>query len=63
MKNIRKVATHTVHYGNIVDNGKIIDEVLLIVMKAPNTYTKEDVVEIDCHGGVLVTNKSIRTCT
>lgn len=56
-KNIRKVATHTVHYGNIVDNGKIIDEVLLIVMKAPNTYTKEDVVEIDCHGGVLVTNK------
>lgn len=56
-KQIKDVATHTVHYGNIVDNGKIIDEVLLIIMKAPNTYTREDVVEIDCHGGVLVTNK------
>lgn len=56
-KNIKKVASHTVHYGNIVDSGKIIDEVLLIIMKAPNTYTREDVVEINCHGGVLVTNK------
>lgn len=56
-KQIKKVATHTVHYGNIVDNGKIIDEVILIIMKAPNTYTREDVVEIDCHGGILVTNK------
>ena len=36
----------------------IIDEVLVIVMKAPNTYTREDVVEIDCHGGILVTKKS-----
>lgn len=56
-KKILDASSHTVHYGNIVDNEKIIDEVLLIVMKAPNTYTREDIVEIDCHGGILVTNK------
>ncbi len=56
-KKIKNMASHTVHYGNITDNGKIIDEVLLIVMKAPNTYTREDVVEINCHGGVFVTKK------
>ena len=56
-KKIKNMASHTVHYGNIADNGKIIDEVLLIVMKAPNTYTREDVVEINCHGGVFVTKK------
>src|SRR5574344_1335189 len=54
--------THTVHYGfitdirNIVGNkDSIIDEVLVTVMKAPNTYTREDTVEINCHGGVYVT--------
>lgn len=51
------VKSHTVHYGNIVYDEKIIDEVLVVVMKAPNTYTKEDIVEIDCHGGILVTKK------
>jgi tRNA modification GTPase len=56
-KDIMNVKSHTVHYGNIVDNDKIIDEVLIIVMKAPNTYTRENIVEIDCHGGVLVTKK------
>ncbi len=56
-KKIKNMESHTVHYGNIADNGKIIDEVLLIVMKAPNTYTREDVVEINCHGGVFVTKK------
>ena len=60
-KNIKlsDVESHTVHYGNIcsVSSGEIIDEVLSIVMKAPNTYTREDVVEIDCHGGILVTRK------
>ena len=56
-KDISKVSSHTVHYGNIVDNNKIVDEVLVIIMKAPNTYTREDIVEIDCHGGVLVTKK------
>lgn len=56
-KDIEKVSSHTVHYGNIVENGRIIDEVLVIIMKAPNTYTRENVVEIDCHGGVLITKK------
>lgn len=56
-KKIKDMASHTVHYGHIADDEKIIDEVLLIVMKGPNTYTKEDVVEINCHGGVFVTKK------
>lgn len=57
-KKLSEVSSHTVHYGNIVDeDGNIIDEVLVIVMRAPNTYTREDVVEIDCHGGILVTRK------
>ncbi len=45
--------THTIHYGRIVRNGQVIDEVLLAVMRAPRTYTREDVVEITCHGGLL----------
>ena len=56
-KDIEKVSSHTVHYGNITDKDRIIDEVLVVIMKAPNTYTREDVVEIDCHGGVLITKK------
>ena len=57
-KKLSEASSHTVHYGNIVDeDGNIIDEVLVIVMCAPNTYTREDVVEIDCHGGILVTRK------
>lgn len=57
-KKLSEASSHTVHYGNIVDEaGNIIDEVLVIVMRAPNTYTREDVVEIDCHGGILVTRK------
>lgn len=56
-KKLKDVASHTVHYGNIVYEGDILDEVLVIVMKAPNTYTREDVVEIDCHGGVYVMKK------
>lgn len=57
-KKLSEASSHTVHYGNIVDeDSNIIDEVLVIVMRAPNTYTREDVVEIDCHGGILVTRK------
>lgn len=57
------VSSHTVHYGNIcsVDGDEIIDEVLVVVMRAPNTYTRENVVEIDCHGGILVTKKVLET--
>lgn len=54
---LSEAATHTVHYGNIVYEDNIIDEVLIIIMKAPNSYTREDVVEIDCHGGIYVMKK------
>lgn len=62
-KNIKltEVKSHTMHYGNVFnnksDNSEILDEVLMAVMKAPNTYTKEDIVEVNCHGGILVTKK------
>lgn len=60
-KKLSKVLTHTLNYGKIMDsdNGKIIDEVLVSVMKKPNSYTKEDVVEINCHGGIVVMKKVI----
>ena len=56
-KDLTKVDSHTINYGYIVDNDKVIDEVLVAVMKAPKTYTREDIVEINCHGGIAVTNK------
>ena len=56
-KNLEKVKSHTVHYGHIIDNLEIIDEVLVTVMRSPKTYTTEDVVEINCHGGIETTNK------
>ena len=49
--------THTIHYGHIIDNNEIIDEVLVSIMKAPRTFTYEDVVEINTHGGIATTNK------
>ncbi len=58
---VSDMASHTVHYGYIVDGGETIDEVLLLVMRAPKTYTREDVVEIDCHGGSLVTRRILET--
>lgn len=51
-KDIREVATHTIHYGYIFDGEDMIDEVLVMIMKAPHTYTGENTVEIDCHGGI-----------
>lgn len=56
-KKLANVKSHTLHFGHIVDNGRTIDEVLVSVMRAPNTYTREDVVEINCHGGVIVLKK------
>jgi tRNA modification GTPase len=47
------VATHTIHFGHVVRNGQNVDEVLVSVMRAPRTFTREDVVEITCHGGLL----------
>lgn len=55
--NLDKVKSHTIHYGHIVNKDEIIDEVLVSVMKSPKTYTMEDVVEINCHGGIASTNK------
>jgi len=56
-KNLEKVDTHTINYGYIVDKDEVIDEVLVSIMKAPRTFTREDVVEINCHGGIATTNK------
>lgn len=56
-KDIRKAASHTIHYGFIYDGEQLIDEVLVIIMKGPRSYTGEDTVEIDCHGGVLAMRK------
>ena len=49
--------SHTIHYGHIISNGEIIDEVLVTILKAPKTYTKEDIVEINSHGGISTTKK------
>ena len=56
-KDLEKASSHTINYGHIVYNDEIIDEVLLSIMKAPKTYTKEDVVEINTHGSIAVVNK------
>ena len=56
-KDLLKVDSHTINYGHIVNNDEIIDEVLISVMRAPKTFTKEDVVEINSHGGIATTNK------
>lgn len=56
-KLLSKEESHTIHYGYIVDGDEIVDEVMVAIMKAPRTYTKEDVVEINCHGGIIVTRK------
>lgn len=56
-KDLTKKESHTINYGHIVYNGEIIDEVMVSIMKSPKTFTKEDIVEINSHGGVAVTNK------
>lgn len=59
---LTKVQSHTVHYGYIVGKEEnVIDEVMVVVMKAPKSYTTEDTVEINCHGGVLVVQKVLQT--
>lgn len=56
-KDLTKKKSHTINYGHIIYNGEIIDEVMVSIMKSPKTFTKEDIVEINSHGGVAVTNK------
>ena len=60
-KDINKVPTHTIHYGYIYDGEELIDEVLVMVMRAPRTFTGEDTVEIDCHGGVYAMKRVLET--
>lgn len=62
-KDLKKVASHTINHGYIIDkNRNIIDEVLVSVMLAPKTYTMEDIVEINTHGGIASTNKVLELC-
>ncbi|EGG81878.1 tRNA modification GTPase TrmE [Lachnospiraceae bacterium 2_1_46FAA] len=60
-KNFAEEKTYTIHYGYIADGEEIIDEVLVMLMKAPHSYTGEDTVEIDCHGGIYVVKKIMET--
>lgn len=61
-KNLAEAPTHTIHYGHIVDprSAQTLDEVMAAVMRAPKTFTREDVVEINCHGGVVVVNQILQ---
>ena len=59
-KNLTTVKSHTIHLGNIVDDTRIIDEVLVSVFKNPNSYTGENVVEINCHGSVYIQQEIIQ---
>ena len=61
-KHLSDVKSHTIHYGFIVDNdNSVIDEVMVSVMRAPKSYTAEDTVEINCHGGILMMRKILET--
>lgn len=61
-KDLTKLDSHTINYGYIKENDTIIDEVLVSIMRAPKTYTTEDVVEINTHGGIATTNKVLELC-
>lgn len=61
IKKLKESGSHQVHYGYIKDGERIIDEVMVLVMKAPNTYTREDTVEIDCHGGAFIMQEILKT--
>ncbi|MFW5630818.1 MAG: tRNA uridine-5-carboxymethylaminomethyl(34) synthesis GTPase MnmE [Acetivibrio ethanolgignens] len=56
-KRLADQLSHTIHYGYIYDGEEMIDEVMVLIMKGPSSYTREDVIEIDCHGGIVVTKK------
>ena len=61
-KKLEEQKTHTIHYGHIVDpkSGEIYDEVMVSVLKAPKTFTREDIVEINCHGGIVAINRVLQ---
>ncbi len=59
---VRSYKSHTLHFGKIIDRaGQVVDEVLIVVMKAPRSYTGEETVEIHCHGGSLITRRVLQT--
>ena len=60
-KRLSEMPTHTIHYGHIYDGKELIDEVMVLLMKGPKSYTKEDTIEIDCHGGVYVVKRVLET--
>ena len=60
-KDLTKVDSHTIHYGFIKNETERIDEVLVSIMRAPKTYTTEDIVEINCHGGIITTKQVLET--
>jgi len=62
-KKLKNVESHSIHYGNIIDpkNNEIVEEVMVSVMKAPRTFTRENVVEINCHGGLMSVNRVLQT--
>lgn len=59
-KDLDKVASHTINYGHIFENERLVDEVMLSVMRAPKTFTREDLVEINTHGGIAVTQEILQ---
>ena len=59
---VAEFPSHTIHFGTIGKNGDLVDQVMLAVMRAPHTYTTEDVVEINCHGGLLTARKLLSLC-
>ena len=62
-KKIKDIDTYSMLYGHIIDNkGQVIDEVIITIMKKPGSYTREDVVEINCHGGLIATTKTLELC-
>lgn len=60
-KDLNEADSHTIHYGFIKDKEEFIDEVLVTIMKSPKTFTTEDIVEINCHGGIIATNRILET--
>ena len=62
-KDLSHVSSHTIHYGHIVDQtDQIIDEVMVTILRAPKTYTREDIVEINCHGGIIAVQRILEAC-
>lgn len=60
-KTVKEIRNYSISYGHLFDGENLVDEVLVSIMKAPNTYTREDIVEINCHGGFVITEKVLET--